>query len=90
MFGLVALWGDVVEGDLGWRASHAFPRHLVLLPPATAAPQDVVEVAFGLAGYGVPVEIDRGPRCDVVARWRGLRRTGDPHGAGRFIGGSAS
>lgn len=55
--GLVAAWGDVVEGELGWRASRATAQHLYLplrKPSDLARLQDVV---WDLTAYGVPVEI---------------------------------
>jgi hypothetical protein len=64
--GRVSLWGTVVECEGGWRAAHAYPsvlfvptvrgrRRLAGRLPAPALP--VVEIAGGLADYGVPVEI---------------------------------
>lgn len=65
--GRVALWGEVVECERGWRASHAYPARLyVPAPPASklslfrslrppALPGE--EIALGLAEYGVPVEV---------------------------------
>jgi hypothetical protein len=64
--GQVALWGTVVEGSEGWRASHGYPAAIYV--PAVrlrrrmgarklAAALPVEAVAIGLADYGVPVEI---------------------------------
>jgi hypothetical protein len=50
VLGAVALWGRVVEGTRGWRASHGYPRFL-LTGPAIAAEQRAV---LGRR-YGVPV-----------------------------------
>ncbi len=65
--GRAALWGSVVEGDDGWRASHAYPASIVVptfrprsfrLTRRIAAPAVAVEqIALGLSGYGVPVEV---------------------------------
>ena len=59
VIGLVALWGDVVEADAGWRASRAYPQRL-FVPPLRGSREPVVEE---LAAYGVPV--------DGVDGWRG-------------------
>jgi hypothetical protein len=63
VIGRVALWGEVVECETGWRASSAYPVRLYVpsTMPATLradpfAP-DAAEIAAGLAKYGVPVEV---------------------------------
>jgi len=60
--GRVALWGDVVESESGWRAERAYP--LELFVPAAATLRgglrrcaDVDEIVLALAAYRVPVEI---------------------------------
>jgi hypothetical protein len=55
--GRVALWGTVVEGELGWRASRAYPQEIVL--PATGAKRRVglEAIVEGLAVYGVPIGV---------------------------------
>jgi len=56
VLGRVSLWGQVVECEWGWRASHAYPERLVVPQP----PGDAVRaahIAKSLEGYGVPVEI---------------------------------
>jgi hypothetical protein len=57
--GTVALWGSVVEGPDGWRASRAYPSeiHLLLRRPGGAAIRALEDVAAGLGAYGVPVAI---------------------------------
>ena len=62
LIGRVALWGDVVEGPLGWRASHAYPIELFV--PASVAAQTgyrrrgyVDETMLALEEYGVPVDL---------------------------------
>ncbi|WP_433802805.1 hypothetical protein [Actinomycetospora sp. CA-084318] len=50
VLGVVALWGEVVEGEHGWRASHAYPRFLVAGPGVSAEQRAVVT-----RRYGVPV-----------------------------------
>ena len=55
--GRVALWGDVVEGARGWRASRAYPAELWLpqLDIDGHGIADVSTIALDLADYGVPV-----------------------------------
>jgi hypothetical protein len=55
--GLVALWGRVIEGDAGWRASAAYPEalHLPLRRPDDRPRLE--EIAWDLTAYGVPVAI---------------------------------
>ena len=53
VFGRALLWGDRLEGDLGWRAASGYP--LALYVPATLDGAEAI--AAGLAVYGVPVEI---------------------------------
>jgi hypothetical protein len=55
--GLVALWGEVVEGERGWRASHAYPTRLYLPLRTGSDPRELNDLAFGLSAYGVPIEI---------------------------------
>ena len=56
ILGRVSLWGEVVECEWGWRASHAYPERLfVPQPPRDAALAEWI--AKSLEGYGVPVEI---------------------------------
>jgi hypothetical protein len=57
VFGRVLLWGDRLEGELGWRAATGYP--LVLYVPATL--EDAEAIAEGLSVYGVPVEIAGAP-----------------------------
>jgi hypothetical protein len=55
--GRVALWGTVVEGELGWRSSHAYPQEIFL--PAVGARRRVglERIIDGLSVYGVPVQV---------------------------------
>jgi hypothetical protein len=46
ILGEVALWGGVLEGDAGWRATHAYPVHLYLAEAS---------LAEALAVYGVAI-----------------------------------
>src|SRR5438552_6669190 len=53
VFGRALIWGERLEGELGWRSATAYP--LALYVPATL--DDAEAIAEGLAGYGGPVEI---------------------------------
>src|SRR3954451_6562272 len=64
VFGRALLWGDRLEGTLGWRAATAYPLELYV-------PSELVDaeaVAQGLSIYGVPVELAGAPlrRREVV------------------------
>jgi hypothetical protein len=50
VLGAVALWGQVVEGTRGWRASHGYPRFVVTGPVIPAEQRAVLA-----RRYGVPV-----------------------------------
>ncbi|PVZ05375.1 hypothetical protein [Actinomycetospora cinnamomea] len=50
VLGVVALWGRVVEGTRGWRASHGYPRLVVTGPAITAEQRAALS-----RRYGVPV-----------------------------------
>jgi hypothetical protein len=61
VIGRVALWGNVVEGPLGWRASHAYPIELYV-PAAVVAHGArrrgyVDEIMLALEPYAVPVDV---------------------------------
>jgi hypothetical protein len=60
--GLVSLWGRVVEGGRGWRASHAYPAELWVpgIDGNGAEIRDADAVALDLADYGVPVSVCSG------------------------------
>ncbi|MFL5950544.1 MAG: hypothetical protein ACJ74M_02970 [Gaiellaceae bacterium] len=71
-FGRVALWGTVVEGELGWRASHAYPRRILLPQNGTKGGSTLPEIANGLSAYGVPVEVlDAEDTASLRAGWSG-------------------
>jgi hypothetical protein len=57
VFGRALLWGDRLEGELGWRAAAAYPLELYV--PASL--DDAQAVAAGLSVYGVPVEVVGAP-----------------------------
>jgi hypothetical protein len=58
VIGRVALWGSIVEGDSGWRASCAYPAHLYVPPGRLDRPSvDAGAIARALGSYGVPVEV---------------------------------
>ncbi len=62
VIGRVALWGDVIEGPLGWRASHAYPTEL-FVPASVVAPTGprrrgyMDEIMLALEAYRVPVDL---------------------------------
>jgi hypothetical protein len=66
--GTVSLWGTVVEGERGWRASYAYPREIFVPVPVRKSrllpigglrrPRRSPErIADALAAYGVPVRL---------------------------------
>jgi len=62
VIGRVALWGDVVEGAHGWRASHAYPVELYLRDPTgevlgLRGRAHVEQTLVALEAYGVPVDL---------------------------------
>ncbi|HET8606826.1 MAG TPA: hypothetical protein VFL66_07320 [Gaiellaceae bacterium] len=58
VLGRVSLWGEVVECERGWRASHAYPARLYVPVRDGRRPRlSQEEIALGLADYGVPVEL---------------------------------
>jgi hypothetical protein len=66
VIGRVALWGDVVEGELGWRASRAYPLELLIPVPAAEGGgyrrrAHLDEIAVEVEAYSVPVDFV-GPR----------------------------
>lgn len=59
VIGLVALWGEVVEGTRGWRASHAYPAEL-WVPGVDGNGCEIADagaIALDLADYGVPIHV---------------------------------
>jgi hypothetical protein len=62
VIGRVALWGEVVEGELGWRASRAYPIELFVPAPAVVRSglrrrAHVDEILQSLEEYRVPVDV---------------------------------
>jgi len=62
VIGRVALWGDVVECQGGWRASRAYPIELFVPAPATAQMGlgrrlYLDEIVLALEVYRVPVDV---------------------------------
>jgi hypothetical protein len=57
--GRVSLWGTVVEGDRGWRASHAYPERIYVPAEPLGGATTVTggELALALTDYGVPVDL---------------------------------
>jgi hypothetical protein len=66
--GRVTLWGAVVEGARGWRASHGYPAELWLpqLDVNGDPVADVGAMAVDLADYGVPVHVCDGLTARAV------------------------
>jgi hypothetical protein len=60
--GRVLLWGEVVECERGYRASHAYPARLYVL----AHERRARDVALGLRRYGVPIELLPAGRVDAT------------------------
>jgi len=61
VIGRVALWGEVVEGPFGWRASHAYPIE-VFVPAAVGVHgvrrrEYTDEILLALEEYRVPVDV---------------------------------
>lgn len=54
--GEVALWGTVVEGELGWRSTFAYPQRMFLLVPRKTDVFHTLRVTSDLERYEVPVE----------------------------------
>jgi hypothetical protein len=63
VLGRVLLWGSVVAGESGWRASHGYPERL-LVPTLV---RNAYAVADALETYGAPVTI-----IDVGATFNAL------------------
>jgi hypothetical protein len=62
VIGRVALWGDVVEGTLGWRGSYAYPLDLYLREPTgqklgLRRRAQVEQILVALEAYRVPVDL---------------------------------
>ena len=69
VIGRVSLWGEVVEGSRGWRASNAYPAELWVpqMHMNRRRVADLESLALQLADYGVPVRISDGLTArDVV------------------------
>jgi hypothetical protein len=73
VIGLVALWGNVVQCDTGWRASRAYPVRVFLPSYGAGRRKDAFELRRTLLDYAVPVEqLDCGHRVELVALLTGL------------------
>ncbi len=57
VMGCVALWGDMVEGERGWRASRGYPLVLFCPPSVRAEVRRCLADAYGVPAYGLPVEL---------------------------------
>jgi hypothetical protein len=68
--GLATLWGDVVEGEAGWRAAYAYPQTLYVLLRRASERERAADIAWDLTAYGVPVGVlDCTRRRVVTALW---------------------
>lgn len=70
--GLVWLWGSIVEGESGWRATFAYPKRIFL--PRSQRRSDVEALRSGLSDYGVPVELLEEAETPVAEAVRRVRR----------------
>jgi hypothetical protein len=52
LVGRVMLWGEVVEGEHGWRNTRAYPKHLNVPRVASADDPRVQKTVAGLEVYG--------------------------------------
>jgi hypothetical protein len=68
VIGEVALWGTVVEGDLGWRAEFAYPQRLYVPLRQRGRPLEEFKLASDLAAYGVAVELFEAPNANDAVR----------------------
>ena len=74
VLGRVALWGQVVECERGFRASHAYPVELyVPVDPVLDDRGGIEEIVGALERYGVRVELLAGGRRDAPALLATLR-----------------
>jgi hypothetical protein len=73
--GRVSLWGTVVEHDLGWRASHAYPMHLFVasLRRDGVSARDLSD----LAAYRVPVAVLHAISSDEMIHEVGILAGGE-------------
>jgi hypothetical protein len=81
VIGQVSLWGTVIEGELGWRATTAYPHRLYVPSRRLHGPPvlDLDRIIAALGDYGVPVEpLDGGARPELA---RELARHGAPRAA---------
>ncbi len=57
VMGCVALWGEMVEGERGWRAARGYPLVLFCPPSVRADVRRCLADAYGVPAYGLPVEL---------------------------------
>lgn len=55
VLGVAALWGTVLEGARGWRASHAYPRRVVVGPAVPGEQRAALSRRYGVPVYRSPV-----------------------------------
>jgi hypothetical protein len=63
LIGRVALWGQVIECERGWRGEFAYPSSLYLLRARLSRRErpHALDLARELSVYGVPVEVVEAP-----------------------------
>lgn len=70
VIGRVSLWGTVIEGEHGWRASYAYPSQL-FVPIAKRNRHKASGIVEEMAAYGVPVEPVDGAVTPKILRMLG-------------------
>ncbi|HEX4678151.1 MAG TPA: hypothetical protein VH210_02945 [Gaiellaceae bacterium] len=74
VLGEVALWGDVVEAERGWRGQYAYPARL-FVPMIDRKEDQAFDIAEGLRGYGVEVTVVAGTDArDILVAVEKTRR----------------
>jgi hypothetical protein len=75
VLGEVALWGDVVEAERGWRGQYAYPARL-FVPMIDRKEDQAFDIAEGLRGYGVEVTVVAGTDArDILVAVEKTRRS---------------
>jgi hypothetical protein len=77
VIGTVSLWGNVVECEWGWRASHAYPQRIyvpvsigtgrLFFGRLRRSSPPAEEIALGLAEYAVRIEVVESPTLAGLA-----------------------
>jgi hypothetical protein len=74
-FGIVGLWGSVVEHEHGWRASRAYPRKICIPLEHSPSPEELTRLTSGIGRYRARLDLLVGfpfasvvDYCSTVAR----------------------